>query len=191
MALLKKKITRAQHRSHTRRVCECQLFLRSMLCDKYLKHDSREPVTSKKMTLGQVVPNFTGQVVSSKILRIFRWKLWVTLCNSKFMQLAPVYDNIKFFYEGSSETVVDDFSTFSKFSSTSTFIFSSFFSLIFSGRTSTGIDNDWYRIIGSEWVLRTARVFFFSFSSFWYFSVNKIRSVAISLLFLFFLWWIT
>ena len=31
------------------------------------------------MTLGQVVPNFTGQVVSSKILRIFRWTLWVTL----------------------------------------------------------------------------------------------------------------
>ena len=27
---------------------------------KYLKHGSREPVTSKKITLGQVVPNFTG-----------------------------------------------------------------------------------------------------------------------------------
>ena len=39
---------------------------------KYLKHDDREPVAIKKMTLGQVVPNFTGQVVSSKILRIFR-----------------------------------------------------------------------------------------------------------------------
>ena len=46
---------------------------------KYLKHGGREPVASNKMTLGQVVPNFTGQVVSSKILRIFRWKLWVTL----------------------------------------------------------------------------------------------------------------
>ena len=34
------------------------------------------------MTLGQVVPNFTGQVVSSKILRIFRWKLWVILCSA-------------------------------------------------------------------------------------------------------------
>ena len=44
---------------------------------KYLKHGRREPVANKKMTLGQVVPNFTGQVVSSKILRIFRWKLWV------------------------------------------------------------------------------------------------------------------
>ena len=33
------------------------------------------------MSLGQVVPNTTGQVVSSKILRIFRWKLWVTLCS--------------------------------------------------------------------------------------------------------------
>ena len=42
---------------------------------KYLKHGGRETVASKKMTLGQVVPNFTGQVVSSKILRIFRWKL--------------------------------------------------------------------------------------------------------------------
>ena len=39
---------------------------------KYLKHGGRETVASKKMTLGQVVPNFTGQVVSSKILRIFR-----------------------------------------------------------------------------------------------------------------------
>ena len=33
MALLRKELTRAQHRSHTRRVCECQLFLRSVLCD--------------------------------------------------------------------------------------------------------------------------------------------------------------
>ena len=39
---------------------------------KYLKHGGREPVASKKMTLGQVVSNFTGQVVSSKILRFFR-----------------------------------------------------------------------------------------------------------------------
>ena len=35
----------------------------------------------KKIKPGQVVPNFTGQVVSSKILQIFRWKLWVTLCS--------------------------------------------------------------------------------------------------------------
>ena len=27
---------------------------------KYLKHECREPVASKKMTVGQVVPNFTG-----------------------------------------------------------------------------------------------------------------------------------
>ena len=121
MAVLRKEFTRPQHRSHTRSVCECKLFLRSVLCDgiscldqrssftlsstpseifcyiilkgvllpntwagqqhKYLKHDGREPVTSKKMTLGQVVPNFTGQVVNSKILRIFRWKLCVTLCS--------------------------------------------------------------------------------------------------------------
>ena len=46
---------------------------------KYLKHGVREPVASEKITLGQVVPNFTEQVVSSKILRIFTWKLWVTL----------------------------------------------------------------------------------------------------------------
>ena len=39
---------------------------------KYLKHGGREPVASKKMPLGKVVPNFTGQVVSSKLLRIFR-----------------------------------------------------------------------------------------------------------------------
>ena len=39
---------------------------------KYLKHGGRELVSSKKITLGQVVSNFTGQVVSSKILRIFR-----------------------------------------------------------------------------------------------------------------------
>ena len=131
MTLLRKEFIRAQHRSHNRRACECQLFLCLVLCDgiscldqrssftlsstpskillsqsfhvidilsaffnaincyiilkgvllsntwtsqqhKYLKHGGREPVTSKKMTLGQVVPNFTGQVVSSKILRIFR-----------------------------------------------------------------------------------------------------------------------
>ena len=31
MALLRKEFTSAEHRSHTRRVCECQL--RSVLCD--------------------------------------------------------------------------------------------------------------------------------------------------------------
>ena len=39
---------------------------------KYLKHGGREPIASKKITLGQVVPNFTEQVVSSKILQIFK-----------------------------------------------------------------------------------------------------------------------
>ena len=39
---------------------------------KYLKNGGREPVASKKMTLGQVVPNFAGQVVTFKILQIFR-----------------------------------------------------------------------------------------------------------------------
>ena len=39
---------------------------------EYLKHGGREPVAGKKMTLGQVVPSSTGQVVSSKILRIFK-----------------------------------------------------------------------------------------------------------------------
>ena len=48
---------------------------------KYLKHGGHEPVASKTMMLGQVVPYFTGRVVSSKVLRIFRWKLWVTLCS--------------------------------------------------------------------------------------------------------------
>ena len=38
---------------------------------KYLKHGGREPVASRKMTLGQVVSNFTGKVVSSKMLQIF------------------------------------------------------------------------------------------------------------------------
>ena len=33
MALLGAEFTTEQHRSHTRRVCECQLFLRSMLYD--------------------------------------------------------------------------------------------------------------------------------------------------------------
>ena len=32
---------------------------------KYLKYGGRKPVASKKMTLGQVALNFTGQVVSS------------------------------------------------------------------------------------------------------------------------------
>ena len=40
--------------------------------DKYLKHGGCEPVAIKKIPLGQVVPNFTEQVFSSKILRIFR-----------------------------------------------------------------------------------------------------------------------
>ena len=55
--------------------------IRGLFNNKYLKYGGREPVASKKMTLGQVVPNFTGKVVSSKILRIFRWKLWVNLCS--------------------------------------------------------------------------------------------------------------
>ena len=33
MAPLRKEFTRGQHRSYTRRVCKCQLFLRSVLCD--------------------------------------------------------------------------------------------------------------------------------------------------------------
>ena len=48
---------------------------------KYLKYSGRKPVASKKMTLGQVVPNFTKHIVSFKILRIFRCKLWLTLCS--------------------------------------------------------------------------------------------------------------
>ena len=39
---------------------------------KYLKHGGRGPVASKKMTLGQVVPNFAGPFDSFKLLRIFR-----------------------------------------------------------------------------------------------------------------------
>ena len=125
MALLRKEFTRAQHRSHTRRVCACQLFciqcsvmasapstrdrvlhylprqvkfyslsfhvkdikrvFNAINCyiilkgvflpntwasqqHKYLKHRGRELVPSQKMTLGQIVPNFTGQVFSFKIL---------------------------------------------------------------------------------------------------------------------------
>ena len=36
---------------------------------KCLKHGGREPVASKKMILGQVVPNFTGQVVRTLTLQ--------------------------------------------------------------------------------------------------------------------------
>ena len=58
----------------------CSIILKGVLLPntwasqqhKYFKHGGREPVASKKMMLGQVVPNFTRQVVSSKILRIFR-----------------------------------------------------------------------------------------------------------------------
>ena len=39
MALLRKEFTGAQHRSHTRRVCECQIFLRSVLSDAALSRD--------------------------------------------------------------------------------------------------------------------------------------------------------
>ena len=35
----------------------------------HLKHGGREPVASKKVTVGQAVLNFSGQVMSSKILR--------------------------------------------------------------------------------------------------------------------------
>ena len=58
----------------------CYIFLKCVILPntsanqqhKYLKYGGRESVASKKMTLGQVVPNFTGQIVSSKIVRIFR-----------------------------------------------------------------------------------------------------------------------
>ena len=53
----------------------------AILQHEYFNYGGGEPVECKKMTLGQVVPNFTGQVVSSKILRIFKWKLWVTFCS--------------------------------------------------------------------------------------------------------------
>ena len=42
------------------------MFLQySVLCGQYLKHGGDNPVAHKKMTLGQVVTNFTGQVVTS------------------------------------------------------------------------------------------------------------------------------
>ena len=58
----------------------CYIILKGVLLSKtwasqkhkYLKHGGREPVASKKMTSGRVVSNFTGQVVSSRILQIFR-----------------------------------------------------------------------------------------------------------------------
>ena len=127
MALQRKEFTKAQHQTHTTRVCAWQLFLCLVLCDdfscleqrssftlsstpskillsqfsrnmqlsaffnainfyylercpfteyvgqskyKYLKHVGRNHVISKKITPGQVVLSFTGQVVSPKILRI-------------------------------------------------------------------------------------------------------------------------
>ena len=33
---------------------------------KYLKYSGCEPIASKKMTLGQVVPNFTGQALGGE-----------------------------------------------------------------------------------------------------------------------------
>ena len=39
---------------------------------QYLKHGGDNPVANKKMTLGQVVTNFTGQVVTSCV--------WVCVC---------------------------------------------------------------------------------------------------------------
>ena len=61
-------------------VMNCYIILKDVLSPDtwasqqhiYLKHGGREPVTSKKIMLRQVVPNFTEQVVSSKILLIFR-----------------------------------------------------------------------------------------------------------------------
>ena len=58
----------------------CHIILKGVLVPntwarqqhKYLKHGDRGPVASKEITPGQVVPNFLGQVVSSKILRIFK-----------------------------------------------------------------------------------------------------------------------
>ena len=63
-----------------RRFQRCYIIFKDVLLpnicaslqNKYLKHGGSEPVSSKKIMLGQVVPNFTGQVVNSKILRIFR-----------------------------------------------------------------------------------------------------------------------
>ena len=39
MTLLGKEFTRAQHRSHTRRVCECQRFLHSVMASAALTRD--------------------------------------------------------------------------------------------------------------------------------------------------------
>ena len=83
------QFSRNRHLSAFFNAINCDIILKVSLLpntwtsqqQKYLKHGGRKPVTSKKMTLGQVVPNFTGQVVSSKKLRIFRWKLWVTVCS--------------------------------------------------------------------------------------------------------------
>ena len=53
-----KEFTRAQHRSHTRRVCECLLrvFLRSVLCDgiSYLDQRSSFPLSS---TPSKILPS--------------------------------------------------------------------------------------------------------------------------------------
>ena len=61
MTLLSEEFTRAQHRSHTRRVCECQLFLPSVLCDGISCPDQRSSFTlsftPSKISLSQFSRN--------------------------------------------------------------------------------------------------------------------------------------
>ena len=57
---------------------DCYIILKGVLLQntwgnqqhKYLKRGGREPVASKKMTLGQVVPNFTGQNIANFHMKI-------------------------------------------------------------------------------------------------------------------------
>ena len=79
MALLRKEFTRAQHRSHTRRVCESQLFLRSVLCVSIKCFDHRSSFTVSsgpgKILLSQFSRNRHQATFPTQQTVILSWKV--------------------------------------------------------------------------------------------------------------------
>ena len=73
---------------------------------QYLKHGGDNPVANKKMTLGQVVTNFTGQVVTSCLCVFLQFWAFKTVANLDFL----VFFN-ELAYSATFETIFKNFIT--------------------------------------------------------------------------------
>ena len=93
MALLRKEFTRAQHWLHTRRVCERQLFLRSMLWDGISCLDQKSSFTltstPSKIILSQFSRN-RHNAPSSTLKGVFLPNTWAIVNNINISNMVAM-----------------------------------------------------------------------------------------------------